>query len=83
MTKPILRIASRGSPLALAQSRLVRSALAAAHGWNGDLEQMAGKIEEATHTKWNRDSAVSYILNHHTWDKRVEVYDALLKKHFA
>src|SRR5262249_20187597 len=33
MTKPELRIASRGSPLALTQSRLVRSALAAAHGW--------------------------------------------------
>src|SRR5688572_7069440 len=33
MTKPIVRIASRGSPLALTQSRLVRSALAKAHGW--------------------------------------------------
>jgi len=33
MTKPVLRIASRGSPLALTQSRLVRSALARAHGW--------------------------------------------------
>jgi hydroxymethylbilane synthase len=30
----IIRIASRGSPLAVAQSRLVRSALAAAHGWD-------------------------------------------------
>src|SRR6266436_4185554 len=40
MTKPILRIASRGSPLALAQSRLVRAALAAAHGWVGDLEEL-------------------------------------------
>ena len=33
MTVPVLRIASRGSPLALTQSRLVRSALAALHGW--------------------------------------------------
>ena len=33
MTKPFVRIASRGSPLALTQSRLVRSALAKAHGW--------------------------------------------------
>ena len=33
MSKPIIRIASRGSPLALTQSRLVRSALAKAHGW--------------------------------------------------
>jgi hydroxymethylbilane synthase len=33
MSKPILRIASRGSPLALTQSRLVRSEMAKAHGW--------------------------------------------------
>src|SRR5882672_5783251 len=33
MTAPFLRIASRGSPLALTQSRLVRSALASVHGW--------------------------------------------------
>ena len=33
MSQPILRIASRGSPLALTQSRLVRSELARAHGW--------------------------------------------------
>lgn len=31
-----LRIASRGSPLALAQARLVREALARAHGWDGE-----------------------------------------------
>jgi hydroxymethylbilane synthase len=36
MTNPLIRIASRGSPLALTQSRIVRSALAAAHGWPGD-----------------------------------------------
>jgi hydroxymethylbilane synthase len=34
MTKPFVRIASRGSPLALTQSRLVRAALAKAHGWS-------------------------------------------------
>src|SRR5215207_7006622 len=33
MTHALIRIASRGSPLALTQSRMVRSALAAAHGW--------------------------------------------------
>jgi hydroxymethylbilane synthase len=38
MTQPLLRIASRGSPLALAQSHLARAALAAAHGWQGDLD---------------------------------------------
>lgn len=36
MTAPLLRIASRGSPLALAQATLARDALAAAHGWRTD-----------------------------------------------
>ena len=41
MTQPIVRIASRGSPLALTQSRLVRAALAKVHGWpEGDLESL-------------------------------------------
>ena len=35
MTQSI-RIGTRGSPLALAQARLVRAALAAAHGWHED-----------------------------------------------
>jgi hydroxymethylbilane synthase len=34
MTRPFVRIASRGSPLALTQSRLVRVALAGARGWS-------------------------------------------------
>jgi hydroxymethylbilane synthase len=41
MTQPLIRIASRGSPLALTQSRLVRSELARAHGWPaGDIEAL-------------------------------------------
>ncbi len=34
MSKEIVRIASRGSPLALAQAKLARAALARAHGWD-------------------------------------------------
>jgi hydroxymethylbilane synthase len=34
MKSEIVRIASRGSPLALAQARLTRAALARAHGWD-------------------------------------------------
>jgi len=42
MTRPLVRIASRGSPLALTQSRLVRAALAKAHGWaEAELEALA------------------------------------------
>ena len=50
---------------------------------NGNLEQMARKVEDAAHRDWNRDDAINYILDNHTWDKRVEVYDNLFKKHFA
>jgi hydroxymethylbilane synthase len=48
MTPPVLRIASRGSPLALAQSRLVRAALAAVHGWPGDLDAVCPIIAMKT-----------------------------------
>ena len=34
MSSPILRLGTRGSPLALVQARLVRAALCAAHGWD-------------------------------------------------
>src|SRR3954471_13222572 len=34
MNAPLLRLASRGSPLALVQSHLVRAALGEAHGWD-------------------------------------------------
>ena len=41
MSDPILRLASRGSPLALAQTRLVRATLAEAHGWDDeDLDEI-------------------------------------------
>jgi glycosyltransferase involved in cell wall biosynthesis len=47
---------------------------------NGNLELMAQKIEEATHKKWDRNYAINYILDHHTWDKRVETYDKIIKE---
>jgi glycosyltransferase involved in cell wall biosynthesis len=49
---------------------------------NGDLPFMAQKIEEAAYETWDRDRAVRYILENHTWDKRVEVYDRLLRERF-
>ena len=48
---------------------------------NGNLELMAEKIREAVRKTWNRDFAVQYILANHTWDKRVEVYDAVIRRH--
>src|SRR6267154_4755922 len=41
MSTPILRLATRGSPLALAQAHLVRTSLADAHGWDeGELDEI-------------------------------------------
>ncbi|HEY3306283.1 MAG TPA: hypothetical protein VGL70_22410 [Candidatus Binatia bacterium] len=50
---------------------------------NGALEAMAAKAAEAADKAWDREYAVSYILNHHTWDRRVEVYHELLRQHFG
>lgn len=46
---------------------------------NGDLETMARRIDESLHTPWDRDRAVRYILSQHTWEKRAEIYDRLLR----
>jgi glycosyltransferase involved in cell wall biosynthesis len=50
---------------------------------SGDLEGMATRIEEAVNRAWDREPAVRYILAHHTWDRRVEIYDRLLTEHFS
>lgn len=49
---------------------------------NGNLGLMAQKIKEAANKDWDRDHAVNYILGNHTWDKRVEVYDRIMKDNF-
>jgi hydroxymethylbilane synthase len=41
VTQSRLRIGTRGSPLALAQARMVRAQLAAAHGWDEDAVEIA------------------------------------------
>lgn len=47
---------------------------------NGNLELMAEKIVEAAGKNWHREQAIRYILDKHTWDKRVEVYDQLIRR---
>ena len=49
---------------------------------NGNLEMMARKIAEAANRQnWDREHAINYILDNHTWDKRVEIYDKIIKEH--
>jgi hypothetical protein len=45
-----------------------------------DDRMMADMVEEAVHRRWERDQAVKYMLDNHTWDKRIDVYDPLIKR---
>jgi len=54
-------------------------------GWlaeNGNMEVMAAKIVRSIETEWDREAAVQYILDQHTWDKRAEIYDQVIRKQF-
>jgi hypothetical protein len=50
---------------------------------NGNMEQLADRAEQATRQSWDRAQAIEYILQQHTWDARVEVYDRLIREHCA
>lgn len=45
---------------------------------HSNMELLGEHVERALHEKWDREYAVQYILAHHTWDKRVEVYNRIL-----
>lgn len=47
-----------------------------------DDRMMAEMIEEAIYKKWEKKEAVRYIIKDHTWDKRAQVYDMIIKKDF-
>ncbi|MBI1353576.1 MAG: hypothetical protein GC160_04465 [Acidobacteria bacterium] len=49
----------------------------------GDLEAMADRAFEACQTRWDSAAAVRMILEGHTWDQRVAVYDRLLRDSFG
>jgi glycosyltransferase involved in cell wall biosynthesis len=48
---------------------------------NGDIPAMAERIWEATQREWDRERARQYILAQHTWDRRAEAYDAVMRNH--
>lgn len=47
---------------------------------SGDMARMAQAILEAGARPWNREAAVRYILQHHTWDVRMAAYDAAFRR---
>ena len=48
---------------------------------SGDMHNMAERIAEAAHATWDRERAMRYTIEHHTWDVRAGVYDRLLRQH--
>jgi glycosyltransferase involved in cell wall biosynthesis len=50
---------------------------------NEDMEEMAERVAEAASAVWDRNAAIEYILDHHTWDRRAAVYDQVLRDEFA
>jgi len=48
---------------------------------NGDMAGVADRAVESARQTWNRDAAIRFILDHHTWDRRAAVYDAILEAH--
>ncbi len=45
---------------------------------HSNMELLAEHVERAIHQAWERAYAVQYILDHHTWDKRVGIYNRIL-----
>ncbi len=43
----------------------------------GDEGGMAERIEDAAHTKWDREEAMGYMVANHSWDARAQVYAEL------
>jgi hydroxymethylbilane synthase len=68
--QPILRLGTRGSPLALVQARLVATALRDAHGWGPEVIE----IEPiATSGDQNRDRPLSEIGGKALWTKELDL----------
>jgi glycosyltransferase involved in cell wall biosynthesis len=49
---------------------------------NNDMDTMAARILDAARAPWNREGAERYILANHTWERRMEIYAAVLDRHF-
>jgi glycosyltransferase involved in cell wall biosynthesis len=47
---------------------------------NGRLEEMAERIVAAASAHWDRAAGIRYVLSHHTWRHRAEVYGELLHR---
>jgi hypothetical protein len=46
---------------------------------SGDMSALAHAVVHATRSDWDRDRAVRFILERHTWDIRAEFYDQVIR----
>jgi hypothetical protein len=46
----------------------------------GDERMIVDMIERALHRKWPRTDGIRYIVENHTWDQRVDTYDAVIRR---
>ena len=46
----------------------------------GDDEMMVDMIEAALRRDWHREDGIRYMVENHTWDKRVDTYDVLIRR---
>lgn len=44
--------------------------------------EMAKLIEKALSKKWDKENAIKYMIENHTWEKRVQIYDGVIKNYF-
>lgn len=49
---------------------------------NGDIRALADAVIDAATRAWDRTGAQRFILEHHTWDVRAQVYQEVLAQHF-
>jgi len=50
---------------------------------NDDIDEMARRVAEAAVADWDRQAAIDYILRHHTWDARAQVYEPVIASRAA
>jgi glycosyltransferase involved in cell wall biosynthesis len=48
-----------------------------------DDRTMAHAVEAAIHHRWDKEAAIRYVLENHTWEKRAAIYDQLLRRERA
>ncbi len=55
-------------------------------GWlveNENMQEMAERVAAAANARWDREAAVRYVVDHHSWDQRAAIYDEVIREELA